>query len=101
MSILEAQVTFLPRAITQVILAQNQSPGPVWNAKTYTNLPVLIEKAPLILNALKSKLNKMAQFIGSLLYVISVLGIIYIHGFNMLSPTPNNQDDVNSRNEGT
>ena len=46
MSILEAQVTFLPRAITQVILAQNQSPGPVWNAKTYTNLPVLIEKAP-------------------------------------------------------
>ena len=67
MSILEAQVALLPRAITQAIFAQIQSPGPVWKAKTNTNLPVLIEKVLLIVNAHGSELNKMDQFIDSLL----------------------------------
>ena len=66
MSILEAQVSLLPRAITQAIFAQIQSPGPVWKAKTNTNLPVLIEKVLLIVNAQGRELNKMDQFIDSL-----------------------------------
>ena len=57
----------LPRAITLSIFAQNQSPGRVWKAKTKPNLPGSIEKASLILNAQKSKLNKKAQFIDFLL----------------------------------
>ena len=69
MSILEAPVSLLPRAIAQAIFAQIQSPGPVWKAKTNTNLPVLIEKVLLIVNAHGSELNKMDQFIDSLLYL--------------------------------
>ena len=68
LSILEAQVSLLPRAITQAIFAQNQSPGPVWKPKTKPNLPGSIEKSSLILNAQKSELNKKSHFIDSLLY---------------------------------
>ena len=70
LSILEAQVSLLPRAITQAIFAQNQSPGPVWKPKTKPNLPGSIEKSSLILNAQKSELNKKSHFIDSLLYII-------------------------------
>ena len=59
MSILEAQVSILPRAIIQAIFAQIQSPGPIWKAKTITNLPVLIEKVLLIVSTQGSELNKM------------------------------------------
>ena len=72
MSILEARVSLLPKAITQAIFAQNQSPGPVWKAKTKPKLPVSIEKASLILNAPKSYLNKKSEFIDSLLYVVGL-----------------------------
>ena len=63
---MQFQVSPLPRAITLAVVAQNQSPGPVWKAKTNTNLPGSIEEATLILNALKSKLKKQQdQFIDS------------------------------------
>jgi len=64
---LEAQVSLLSRSITQAIFDHIQSPGPVWKAKTNTNLPVLIEKVLLIVNAHGSELNIMDQFISPLL----------------------------------
>ena len=55
------------QSLKQAIFTQNQVQGLVWEPQTKTNLPKSIENASLILNALKSYLNKKSEFIDSLL----------------------------------